>query len=509
MKNRADFFEHVSDFKGNMPHTVQNIFWIRASKNKNIDVLTALTSRKDASEFILEQASFRKEIKIKVAFLSREEMTNAMRLKYLENESRAGVYVDLVNNVADKLDSNVFKKIKEVFTVKPTVTLAECLVNSRQTPPYLLVSCLSFLSTNSSVFKSDEFSRTFQNRLKETAANKDYFELLVQEFSENNRFFPVIFDYPSTEFDANFSAILNEYSSTFQEILEKVSSLSSSGHSYPLRRYSPTPSEDFLGKLVVKILNNLPPADIVCYLKNNSNLHNSISEEIIELTDDYNPDANELEKKRLSALRKQALTETDETKLWELISESDSGVFENILKNPNLPETVAEEAVRQLINTRAEPSEVYEFARLFPEYSSIMLLVYYNYPKELVDLDNWSFFSDPLEAKKELLTMFSAFNANSRRNGGYYSYGHYNLASLIETFSDSDPALLEFPWDVYQSTFGTWSRFDTSKITTMLLDYQNKVFGDNIELWNSFEVLSRNYEGSLKNLVDTTKKMNE
>lgn len=505
MRNQVDFFEHVAHFNGNMPSSVQEVFWTRASKSKNIDVLTALIERKDASDFILKQAAARKEIKTKVAFLSRESMTNEERLKYLENETRAGVYVDLVNNIARDLDSNVFKKIQKVFTDKPTVTLAEALVNSPSTPPFLLVNCLSFLSSNTSVFKSDEFSRVFQKKLKETANNKDFFEILVQEFSESNKFFPVIFDYPSVDFDANFSAILNKYSVTFKDILKKVSSLAASNHSYPLRRYSPTSSEDFLSSLVGKILNNLPPADIIDYIKNDPELCRNVSQRTYDLVEMYNPDANELEKERLTGLREQALTEENETVLWELLSENDTQIFENILKNRNLPESIVSEAAQQLMDARHEPSQLYDFLRSFPTYTEPMLTAYYFYPKELVELDNWSFFEDPAEAKKKLFSMFSLSSANSKVRRR--SYGHYNLGALIETMDASDPALLEVPWDVYKSTFSGWSRFDTSKITEMLLDYQNKIFGTSLDLWDSFEVLSHNYEGSLKDLVDTVKKM--
>lgn len=506
MASKVDFFMYASTFQGELPDGLQKIFWQRAVKAKNIDLLVALTSRKKASEYVLEQASERNDIKVKVAFLSREDTSNDVRIMHLASETRAGVYAGMIDSASKLLNDEVFERVYDVFCAKQTVSLAECLVSTVSIPTPLSVKCLSFLSHNVYSFKSDDFTRDYMSKLREVSTDPEVFSMLVQDFSTKNNFFPRIFEYNSVEYDINFSLIVAKHPELLKKVFKELYVLNDAKHIYYSGRYAKLTTAEFLSKIVVKIVNNNPSEDLLKFLKDSAKLHSIIDEHAQNVLSGFDASAAITESNRLAELRLVASTTNSQSLLSELFKENDPTIFDNLLKNPNLSEPLVYDLVMHLSDSNAEASSAYELVKSFKSFNKAMLLAYYKFPKDLIALDNWSYFSDVHAAKKELFRMF-ATPADFETRRGSPSYSVMRLSDFIESLDQSDVALLELNWALYCGTFSTWGRFDSSKVTKSLLTYQLEVLGDDMVLWDSFDTLSRNYQGSLKDLVDTVKYM--
>lgn len=100
--------------------------WARAKKRQDIPGMLLVLSRKDCPERVVGAALSVRSPQVRVAVLTRPELSDEQIAEVLTGEQRAGVLAELLGN--QRLKERVLAQSETAFQAKPTVALAEVLV---------------------------------------------------------------------------------------------------------------------------------------------------------------------------------------------------------------------------------------------------------------------------------------------------------------------------------------------------------------------------------------------
>ena len=478
------------------PEFVKSL-WEQSCKDGELSLLSDIAAREVLPIEIEEAARQRKEIPIRISFLSRKALEFDELQNSLTQEVRAGVLA----GVYEKIEVSRAKLLNETYvqhlTKKPTIALAESILTKPEAAEAnlaaLVIKTLGLRESN----LSDDARRAFRNLLRKAVASPEQVATAVAGLSSDSveRHIDDILQYGSKipEIQSLVVSVLVE---------DKVSEANSSHSNYTNRILS------YLNKNVERLL-----------MLNEPNLSLLVKQALTSLKSNTGDQANELEEIIVrgdlintgqTVEEKNQATNGSANDLLELFKKMDKSktllpepmLMEYILSNPN-----SDEVTEQIENNIHIISDEFLINNLRSRKTTKLAeALYLSNLSSMVSKDEWVSLGGKVEGAKKIANLLNSNNSETSKHSHRYGYGYSGRSAayeLIDTVEDYEIlSLLPFSIvvDIANSSYYNSRQKVISKMLAFLLEEHIKAGGS----WDTVSILAQNFTGSTKELMATS-----
>lgn len=496
MKKESQFKEIIHSTLINnktLPSEVINGYWGTAKAWKDEAILSDLIRRDDLPAPLIEEAKKFTSIALRASYLLRSTINESEFYELTSNENRAGVLAAVV----DELDIKKFSAFNQILLAslikKPTRRLAEAVITSETANKELYLQAL--LSVTGDAGTSD-FERSLNQRVSAIAQDEELYARLLKE-SDNSTRITRWASYALTNKGISASNRLLALEIIVPSMLFELSNHKQQGASNLQRR---------VGHVLNTVQNILTLEDIqpeiILAVRSYLLAYELIKEDLEPVISALDPVA--LAQKE--ADRKELIANIKSTTSMDFIitsateksrRDTDEELVFIALTNPNLDVNTELEVLRAALNINGDKA----FAYVKENPSDLKALeVYKNTSGSIIKEDNYSLFSDPTIGRTLCITDGSTFDSNDYRS----QYSRWNLIeAVVEEMPELDSSLGSVPWEYLVERSSNWyrERPATKKIISYLVKLQTEVLGSDPRKWETFNIISQDFTGSISDLV--------
>lgn len=479
-----------------------NLFWDKAEKGENNNLLEAIANRKKLPDSIKDKILKRKDIDILVSYLSREDISDDELKNMLKNESRAGV----LSGVLKKLDEDIFLKHKDVFKDhyenKPTKSVGQSLLNKHNSIDGLFAKILVCSLSDKFETLSDENKRNYRNLVNKTIDKKIYINDLALSFTEDL-------------INLYLSDIL-EHDNLSQEIVEKITNIIFTDFCNKISFYNITDSKSNIFNRIVYALEsnidrviNSNQIDVMKKIVEISDKNTNILSNSPSIIDKINVIKNKLSSDNNEELSLAEMGEKDE--VLNLLEKLDKGhtitskkdIVTKLLNNSNLDSIVEKITEYQdvLLNKEYFDTNIKKYTE------KLILELYIQNYEDMINIDNFASLGGEKLGEEKLIRYFiERYFKNI--SDSYHNYRIRSFGStLIENIRDEKNIEI-FPWEYLTELLE--SRYyigeDIKKVSKVISETICK-YVDEGGSWETFNVLSDGFQGTLGELKEASLKI--
>lgn len=475
---------------------VQRASWALGLRTKDYKLLGALISREDLSEDLVAAARSRTEIPIRVAYLTRPGITREEYMLLLADEARAGVLAGACTGGSLDGQDDLIALLSSRMEAKPTVALAKTIVSLKGGTPRLYALALQVMGNRT----NESYDTMVRIRDCVTVVKTDPVaaEMVLTSLSSTGILEGIgvsFLDTPAVS-DATRIAIIRE---CLPALVRKVVGQRQSAYGH---RWIPGDNDlssfltnllsapDLTGPVLAEVAAQLVPLDAF------APAYDGWTQKVT----DYDPGEEQRLANARRALLAEARSTTDLARQAQIADEAhDHEVYQALLENPALDGEALETVVLSYA-TRAETEQRRMLEAAKSRSESLLLKLYARDTREWIMFDQWKSFADPQKARCDLI---DGIADGSLVTTTYYYHVDQTLNMIANELDADDPALGRFPWEFLTrqvrgySADGPTSR----KLCRWLVTEQQRVLGNDTSKWETLEVLSSDFSGTLSDLV--------
>ena len=478
------------------PEFVKSL-WEQGCKDGELSLLSDIAAREVLPLEIEEKARQRKEIPIRISFLSRKSLDFDELQSSLTAESRAGVLA----GVYEKLEVPRAKLLNETFaqhlSKKATIALAESILTKPEaTEPNLAALVVKTLGERESNL-TDDGRRAFRQLLRKAITVPEHVTTALAGLGDNS-------------VEQHIDDIL-KYGSKFPEIQklvvkvlveDKVAEANSVNKNYVNRILT------YLNRNVERLLLlnesniTLLVKEALTKLKTGDTEQSTELEEIIVRGDLINSGETETEKKKALEGSKSDLLELFKTMDKSKTLLPEPKLMEYILTNPS-----SDEVIEEIENNIHIVSDEFLLTNLRNRKTTKLAeALYLSNLSSMVTKDEWVSLGGPLEGATKIANLLNSTYAATNTNNSRYGYGYsgrsaaYELIDLVPDYNIL--ALLPFSIvaDIANSSYYHSRQKTIAKMLAHHLEEHMKAGGS----WETVSILAENFTGSTKELMATS-----
>ena len=490
MKNLAQDSDEIS------PEFVKSL-WEQGCKDGELSLLSDIAARETLPLEIEEAARQRKEIPIRISFLSRKSLDFDELQNSLNQEIRAGVLA----GVYEKLEIPRAKLLNETFvqhmSKKPTIALAESILTKPDAAEASLAALVIKTLGQRENGLTDDGNRAFRKLLRKAITVPEHVTTAIAGLGSDSveRHIDDILEhgYKIPEIQTLVVSVLVE---------KKVSEANSAG-SNQINRYLTYLNRNVERLLLLNDTNlSLLVKQALTKLHKKEGEHASELEEIIVRGDLINTGQTEAEKN--AALNGSA---NDLLELFKKMDKSktllpEPKLMEYIFANPN-----SDEVVEQIENNIHILSDEFLIKHL-RERSTTKLAeaLYMSNLSSMVSKDDWVSLGGLKEGATKIANLLNSSMPHASTRNSRYGYGYAGLSAayeLIDIVEDYDIlALLPFSMvaDIVNSSYFNSRQKAVAKMLAYVLEEHIKAGGS----WDTVSILAENFTGSTRELMNTS-----
>lgn len=473
---------------GPLPETFHEVAFTLASKAKDLDVLALLAARPDAPKSLLEKYRLDKRPGVRVAYLTRPDLSEATLIAELASESRAGVLSEVLK--ASPSNTVLRSSVEKVFLSKPTKALAKVLIDSAD--PEVQLKCVLLLDGSAlTIGQSNDCLKVAKNlSLSEATVDR------LVEGARTGTWLEPVLESPHVS-DASLCKAIKLVASSILDT-----------YGYQSRRVW----EGFVKKLD-KILSSDPALEVIEAVTKLRERDLRIDtagafEEMLAskglIAFEGEPDLSS----KAGALS--AASHCSDPAVLSVLVDKVTRAYEpeisaRLLMNPALP---AKKALFVLENAHGGYSTV-SLARMAQIHSRSLNVVnaaYRRAAQPMLKEYGLSLYPNREVGSRELVSMAAALWSDTSKNTHYM---HTEGQALLFHITNCEDVELDsvfdlIPWRMISSA-SSWLSFD--RLLARLAFYETEVFGDNFAAWETFATLAEGFEGSVSDLLSAAKEL--
>ena len=502
-KSILEFMKILAQKEESFSPTLMIKIWNEAEKAKEVSLMADIALRSDMPDEVLKKAKAKKEIAIKIAYLSRKNISKEELRESLTNEVRAGVLSGVFENIELEVAKSNADIFFEHFKKKPTKALAEAmLLKVDAVDDDFAALVVSELASKERSLTDDQ-GRGYRRLLVKAIRSKVYLEKVVtsltDETLESNAFeFVRVNGTSEVIIDKVVEATIRRYQAEIKTMADTPSIKNNYYRRvcYTIARNTENLLQEnnvLLGEKVIKALEEYPVPDeessklIASYIDRFNKFKAGDTSEEIEIASTGGP---EMIIDLLSKLDKNNT----------VLSENDILVY--VAKNPN-----SDKIVGKLMDysDRYARDDIYN--RILGVASTKLFVnLYLSRFEEMVKLDNWNSLGGESEGSKLLVASFANEFMHPTDETTYSNSFRARAAGyeLIDYVKDME-TLKALPWsfltDILHSSYYYNDRIKkVSALVAETLDSYNTIGGS----WDTFGVIAEGFQGSLAELAETS-----
>jgi hypothetical protein len=497
MKKESQLKEVISSTLLNnstLPAPVLTGYWNTAKLWKDEDILSDLIRREDLPEPLVLEAKKFTSIRLRTSYLLRTKIKEEEFDSLTINENRAGVLAGVVDELDIKKFPNFDKTLLKAIVKKPTRKLSESIINSKTASKELYLEAL-LAAPNEEL--TSEFERNIYARVGLLAQDEKLYNRLLSSADNPERIQKWAY------FAINNKGVSSENRKLAIELMI-IPALQDLEEAKNTKNNRLNTKRNNLIQLIKGILNleDIQP-EIVLALRKIVLAYPNLQGDLEDVLSDLDPEIL-AEKDRV---RQKLIAELISTNSMEFIRTTIKGGYRNIdeeyifaaLTNTNLDSETEIYLLRNALDANYEkalqivkdnPSDVKALEVYKQNYSSI------------INEDNYQLFSSPTVGRE--LCIKQSYDLVE---GDYRSlYSRWNLLeAVVEEMPEMDPSLGTIPWEFLVERSSGWyrERSATKKIIAYWVKLQSETLGDDPHKWETLNILSQDFTGSLNDLVQT------
>lgn len=499
-KSILEFVKILAQKEESFSPTLMLKIWNEAEKAKEVSLMADIALRSDMPDEVLKKAKAKKEILIKIAYLSRKNISKEELREALTTEVRAGVLSGVFENIELEVAKANIDIFFDHFKKKPTKALAEAMLLKVDAVgddfAALIVSELA--SKERSL--TDDQGRGYRKLLVKAIRSKVYLEKVVTNLSEQT------LESNALEFvrvNGTSEVIIDKVvEATIKRYQTEAKTMSDSPNNY-YRRICYTIARNaesllqennvLLGEKVIKALDEFPIPDeessklIASYIDRFNKFKAGDTSEEIEIASTGGPE-----------MIIDLLSKVDKNNT--VLSENDILVY--IAKNPN-----SDKIIGKLMDYSDRYAREDIYSRILGVASTKLFIhLYLSRFDEMVKLDNWKSLGGESDGTKLLVASFAnefmhPTDEDTYSNSYRARSAGYELIDYVKDFETLKALPWSFLTDILHSSYYYNDRIKkVSALVASTLDSYNTIGGS----WDTFSVIAEGFQGSLAELAETS-----
>lgn len=476
------------------PPNLMKKVWEEAEKDEETNLLSLIALREDMPEEVSKKAKSRNDIQVKTSYLSRKNIDVNELVETLRNEKRAGVLSGVYENLDEEKSKLLQSIFFEHFKSKPTKALGITLL---QKPKLLDEDFAALIVTELAEKRStltDDNRRAFDSILKKAIGSatyaKDAIKALDDDTIEDLSLDIIKISQDKDILDRVIHAKIGRYVDTI------LANYSSNRYNYSAVRNA----KELLNSNIEYICDETIRKIVLI-----NNIVPEINEDINEIIERYNRfkkgdiDSEIISIKNGSSSEiLRLLKKADEDKTVLSIEE----LLKKVIENSNWEE---------VIDTLMNYDHILTEERVFDEIKDkapkdFIAHLYLNSFEKMITLDNYKSLGGYKDGSQYLCKKFVDIYRSSRKSDSYSSSYRLNAigSDLIENINEIE-TLMMLPYEFYASFVDSYYYYNdrTSKAVKVITSALDKYL-ENDGAWDTFSVLSQDYQGTLEDLVNTS-----
>ena len=471
--------------------------WRLAVQWKDQSLISAIAGRPGLPSDVLTDASKRTEIPVRVAYLTRKDLSKTDLIAALKIEARAGVLAGVCRAVALKNNPDISKVLEAHLLAKPTKALAEAVFETEGAGASLYAAAVCHLGKEFASDGRGDVARVVRERLSSIASHAPAAEYLLSNVDES---------FLSSKFITDIASAAGVKMETRQRIIDLgvTSYLSriSDAQRLAAGSYLERNARKALAECVAALMSapDLQPA-IVEHLGNvvTSSHGPELAQELLTT---FDPGVIGAEQRERAQALVDAASSTDPDRLRFLFEESKTSqvMCSKLLLNEATPTDLVLPLLLRVADRDIQ--EAFGYLKLHPERIDLVTAVYAAEFSYALSFDHWRSFPSPEQGRAIMLeigrTLFNESGSSSYRVTRI-------LESLLDELDDGDALIAKLPWSFLEERLQNYYRnaSSTMKMARTFSRLQVQYLGTDNERWDAVAALADGFTGSIEELVMT------